>query len=60
MVVLVITINGLITNEPKYLYRGYSNYLKIAEEYKDLDFVYIVDNGFTHINSIPEFMTYNK
>ena len=60
IVVLVITINGLITNEPKYLYRGYNNYLEIAEKYKDLDFVYVVDNGFTHINSIPEFMTYNK
>ena len=59
-VVLVITLNGLITNEPKYLYRGYNNYLEIAEEYKDLDFVYAVDNAFTQLTSLPEFMTYNK
>ena len=58
--VLIITINGIITSEPKYLYRGYSNYIEIAKKYKDLDFVYAVDNGFTQINSIPEFMIYNK
>lgn len=58
--VVIVTINGMITNEPKYLYRGYNSYLKIANEYKDLDFVYAVDNGFTQLTSIPEFMIYNK
>ena len=57
---LIITINGMITNKPKYLYTGYNNYLKIAEEYKDLDFVYTVDNAFTYLTSLPEFMIYNK
>ena len=50
----------MITNEPKYLYRGYQNYLDIAEEYKDLDFVYAVDNAFTQLTSLPEFAIYNK
>ena len=59
-IVLVITVSGMITNEPKYLYRGYNNYLEIANEYKDLKFVYAVDNAFTHLTSLPEFMTYNK
>ena len=45
---------------PKYLYKGYNEYLKIAEQYKDLNYVYVCDNGFTHINSLPEFMIYNK
>lgn len=57
---LVITVNGIFTNKPKYLYTGYNNYLKIAEEYKDLDFVYAVDNAFTYLTSLPEFMIYNK
>lgn len=57
---LIITINGMFTNKPKYLYTGYNNYLKIAEEYKDLDFVYAVDNAFTYLTSLPEFMIYNK
>ena len=25
-----------------------------------MNFVYVCDNGFTHINSLPEFMIYNK
>lgn len=58
--VAIISINGMITNEPKYLYRGYQNYLDIAEEYKDLNFVYAVDNAFTQLTSLPEFMVYNK
>ena len=58
--VLIITVNGIITNEPKYLYRGYDNYLEIANEYKNLKFVYAVDNAFTHLTSLPEFMTYDK
>ena len=58
--VVIISVNGMITNEPKYLYRGYQNYLDIAEEYKDLDFVYAVDNAFTQLTSLPEFAIYNK
>ena len=58
--VLIVTISGMITNEPKYLYKGYSKYVEIAEQYKDLDFVYAVDNAFTHMTSMPEFLIYNK
>ena len=60
LVVLIISINGLVTNKPSYLYKGYNNYLELANKYKDLDFVYLVDNGFTHISSLPEFAIYNK
>ncbi len=58
--VIIITVNGFITNEPKYLYRGYNNYVDIANKYKNLDFVYTVDNAFTYLTSMPEFMIYNK
>ena len=57
---LIITVNGMITNEPQYLYRGYNEYIKLANEYKDLDYVYAVDNAFTYLTSMPEFMIYNK
>lgn len=57
---ILISVTGLMTNQPKYLYKGYKEYIKIAEEYKELNFVYVCDNGFTHINSLPEFMIYNK
>ena len=59
-VVFVISASGLIFNTPSYLYKGYNNYLKVAEEHKDLDFVYVYDNYFTHLNSLPEMMIYNK
>ena len=58
--VLVVTISGMLTNEPKYLYKGYNKYVKIAEQYKNLDFVYAVDNAFTHMTSMPEFLIYKK
>ncbi|MGN1298449.1 MAG: hypothetical protein ACI4UE_00470 [Candidatus Scatovivens sp.] len=60
LISLIISIIGLLCNEPKYLYTGYNEYIKIAEKYKKLDYVYVCDNGFTHINSLPEFMIYNK
>lgn len=60
IIVFTISIVGFLTNKPKYLYLGYNKYIDIAEEYKDLNYVYICDNAFTYINSIPEFMIYNK
>lgn len=60
IVIIFISTNGFITNTPKFLYKGYNKYLEIAEEYKDLDFIYVCDNGFTHINSLPEYMIYTK
>ena len=60
IIVVTISIVGFFTNKPKYLYTGYNQYIEIAEKYKDLNYVYICDNAFTYINSIPEFMIYNK
>lgn len=58
--VSLITVAGFITSTPSYLYRGYNNYLKVAEENKDLNYVYVYDNYFTHLNSVPEMTIYNK
>ena len=58
--VLIISVSGLLFNTPSYLYKGYNNYLSVAEEHKDLNFVYVYDNFFTHLNSVPEMMIYNK
>lgn len=59
-VVFITSASGFLWNTPSYLYKGYNNYLKVAEEHKDLDFVYVYDNYFTHLNSLPEMMIYNK
>lgn len=58
--VLVMTISGLLTSSPCYLYRGYNNYLEVAQSHKDLNYVYVYDNYFTHLNSVPEMTIYNK
>lgn len=58
--VFVVTITGFLTSSPSYLYRGYNNYLKVAEDNKELNYVYVYDNYFTHLNSVPEMMIYNK
>ena len=58
--VFVVTITGFLTSTPSYLYRGYNNYLKVAENNKELNYVYVYDNYFTHLNSVPEMMVYNK
>ena len=34
--------------------------MEIARKYSDFKYIYIEDNSFNHIQSIPEFMIYNK
>ena len=59
-IVFVMTVSGFVFSSPCYLYRGYNNYLEVANEYKDLNYVYVYDNYFTHLNSVPEMAIYNK
>ena len=58
--VAIMSVTGFIANSPSYLYRGYDKYTEIAEKHKDLNFVYVYDNYFTHLNSLPEMAIYNK
>ncbi len=57
---LCLSINGLINNTPVYLYKDYEQVMKLAKENEDKYFVYIFDNYFTHLNSMPEFATYKE
>ncbi len=59
-IVLIMTLSGFLTSSPCYLYRGYDKYLEVAEEHKDLNYLYVYDNYFTHLNSVPEMAIYNK
>lgn len=59
-IVLIMTLSGFLASSPCYLYRGYDKYLEVAEEHKDLNFLYVYDNYFTHLNSVPEMAIYNK
>ena len=60
IIAVILTLNGLIFSEPKFLFEEYSKCLEIAEENKDKSFVYVYDNFFNHMQSMPEFMIYEK
>lgn len=60
ILVIVISIYGLTTSRPMFLYNEYENNLKIAEENKDKYFIYIGSSTFNHIQSMPEFEIYKS
>lgn len=57
---IIISVYGLIISEPSFLYKGYNNYLKIANENKHVKFVYVGDTVFNHIQSMQEFCIYDE
>lgn len=59
-VLLIISIINLTNKLPQYLYKGYNENIKIAQENNKLKFIYIEDNSFNHIQSMPEFMIYDE
>lgn len=58
--IAIISICGFINSEPKNMFKGYNEYLKIAEEYKDNYFVFIGDTKFNQVQSMQEFMVYKE
>ncbi len=59
-ILLVKSFYTLTTTSPFYLYRGYNNNIEIAKQNCKLNYIYITDNGYTHIQSLPEFMIYKE
>ena len=57
---ILLSINGFINNTPVYLYKDYGKVMDLAKQNKDKYFVYVYDNYFTHLNSLPEFATYKE
>ena len=57
---MTVCIYRLITNAPTYLYKGYDEVLKIANENQSTNYVYIFDNNFTCVSSFAEFLVYDK
>ena len=60
LVILFLSGFGLLTEKPTYLYEKNEKVLALAEEYQEDSFIYIYDNYFTHLSSLPEFLTYQK
>lgn len=57
---ILLSLNGIIFSKPKFLFEEYADYLEIAEQNKNKSFVYVYDNFFNHMQSMPEMMIYNK
>lgn len=58
--VLCLSIYGIFACEPGFLYKGYNNYLEIAKNNSSLRFVFVGENNFNHIQSLPEYSIYEK
>lgn len=60
LISVLLSLNGFIFSKPKFLFEEYAEYLKIAQQNEEKSFVYVYDNFFNHMQSIPEMMIYNK
>lgn len=57
---VILSLTGIIFSKPKFLFEEYQNCLEIAEQNKKKSFVYVYDNFFNHMQSMPEMMIYEK
>lgn len=55
-----LSMYGLATNNVKYLYLGYNDFIKVAEENKDSRYVLVCQTVFNHIQNVPEMMIYKE
>ena len=60
IIAIVLVLNGIIFSKPKFLFEEYQQCLQIAEQNKEKCFVYVYDNFFNHVQSMPEMMIYKK
>ena len=58
--VVSLQLYGLIIKEPDYLYKGYNEYINLAKEYNNYQFIYVGINNYNHIKNMPEFATYKE
>lgn len=60
IIAIVLSFNGIIFSKPKFLFEEYQECLDIANSNKEKSFVYVYDNFFNHMQSLPEMMIYEK
>lgn len=60
IIAIAISLNGIIFSKPKFLFEEYQECLDIANNNKEKSFVYVYDNFFNHMQSLPEMMIYKK
>lgn len=57
---VLLVLPGFIFSKPLFLYENYDEILNIANENSEKSFVYVYDNIFNHMQSVPEMMIYEK
>lgn len=57
---IILSVNGFMNNTPVYLYKDNEKVIELAKDNSDKYFVYVFDNYFTHLSSMPEFMIYKE
>lgn len=60
LIAIILVIPGIVVSKPRFLFEEYNNHIRIAEENKDKCFIYVYDNFFNHMKSVPEMMIYEK
>lgn len=60
LIILGISLVGIKTSNPVYLYTDYAKPIELAKDNKTTPFIYVYDNYFTHLSSMPEFNIYEK
>ena len=60
LIILGISLVGIKTSNPVYLYTDYAKSIELAKDNKTMPFIYVYDNYFTHLSSMPEFNIYEK
>ena len=60
LMVVSLQLYGIITKEPDYLYKGYNEYINLAKEYQNYQFIYVGINNYNHIQNLPEFTIYKE
>ena len=60
LIILGISLVSIKTSNPIYLYTDYAKSIELAKDNKTTPFIYVYDNYFTHLSSMPEFNIYEK
>lgn len=60
VIAILLVTSGFVYSKPKFLFEEYEASIQIAKENEDKPFVYVYDNIFNHMQSIPEMMIYKE
>lgn len=60
LAVIVLSVYGLVSSKPEFLYTEYTEKIKIADTFSSLKLVYVDDANFVHMKDMEEFLRYKS